>query len=227
MKVDFFIFTKYYSFIKSPYFYLSFMKLFFILSALLTPISMMSQELSYEFKKAGEIYFYGIEFSHARCFGDGFSDKKDFIERYMPDMNTYIWEERDRYNLTDLFNGKKILANFEEAIKNTYKINPETLVFYNATGYYHLNEDSIQNIVKQYKKIDGGGFGFVVIMEDLNKQEEYGSLWPTIFNMENGEVIYTKRYQDTPSGLGLKRYWLDPIRDAFLKFKKDINKLSK
>lgn len=189
-----------------------------------TGIRLHAQDEMDGFFKTAEVHFYGLEFSHVRAFGDGFENARDVKYRYFPDMNTFIWENREHYNLDNLFKGKILLYNLKECIDRVELVNPDKLVHYDAMDRHHLNADSVQAIVSQFKKTDTELYGLVVIMEDLNKLDGYGSMWITLFNTKTGEVLFTDRYQDEPAGFGLKRYWLDPVGDCLAKFRKDFSK---
>lgn len=177
------------------------------------------------FVNAKQVYYYGMEFSEVRCFGDGFANSQDVRDRYFKDMNTYVWDNGDQYNLPNCIKNKKLVYHIEEVMKHIDSIDHKNMVRYSATDQRHINEDLVDEIVGRFKKTDTEAYGFVIIVEDMNKLEMYGSYWYTLFNTQTGEVIFTKRYEDEPRGLGLKRFWLDPIQDINPKFKKDIGKM--
>lgn len=187
-----------------------------------------AQSLPDEFKLATKVYFYGIDFTEVRAFGEGFENPQDIITRYFPDMNAYYVERKDYNCMADLFGKEKsILYEGTEVINHIRSIDPATLVSYSARDYKRLDSSAVTKIVNTYQKTTDGSFGFIIIAEDLNKIEEYASVWPTIFNCNTGEIIYTARYEGGPSGFGLKRYWLGAVDDAICKFGKDIKKMMK
>ncbi len=57
------------------------------------------------------------------------------------------------------------------------------------------------------------GTGFGILVERLSKEEDRGCAWPVIFDLASREVLYTERLCSSPSGIGFRNYWFNPLAD--------------
>lgn len=163
---------------------------------------------------ANEITWYGWDFSNMKITDPKqFSQAKAVKEQHIPaligllnEQFTLRWVERQ-------LKKEKFNSDLTEIQKRYTKINEENLVTFEN---YELSIDSIKSIVKSYSLTRKSGIGFVVIMENLNKPKRYTTSFPTFFDIETREVLYTTKMKGKPgSKYGYAKYWEEGILETF------------
>jgi hypothetical protein len=72
---------------------------------------------------------------------------------------------------------------------------------------YHLEEETIFEIVNDYNPETQTGVGVVFIMESFNKEEEKGHMWVVFFDIPTKEVLLMEKMSGAAGGFGWRNYW--------------------
>lgn len=154
-----------------------------------------------------EITWFGLDFSKIRLIGpDGFTDPKAIKEIYFTDMNNLIRIEPDKYDLKKAFRKESVPIDLNVVKARNELPDAEAMVVAAGTVYI-FEEETIRQMVRDYKPENQSGIGVVFIMESFNKEEEKGHMWVTFFDIATREVLLMDRMSGAAGGFGWRNYW--------------------
>ena len=162
------------------------------------------------------ITYLGIDFSNARCYGEGARfDAADITQK----INDVARNEYDKYNLAEAIKKNKLDIRFELTEKLNSKINDDKFFTYNESDLNKLEEADIQKIVSKYNFTGyDKGLAVIFIVDNLNKSKTEEVAWITFINISTKKVIFTEKVVAKAGGFGLRNYWAKP----FYTYIKDI-----
>lgn len=162
--------------------------------------------------------YLGIDFSNAKYFGEEeIFDAAEFAGK----INKLIINEYDKYNVSKALKQPNLLINIQLTMALNQFIKEETFFTYNFSELNVMNEDTIQDIVKNYSFENNlKGIGFVFIVENLNKPKEEEVVWATFIDISTKKVLFTEKMKANADGIGLRNHWANPFAQIIGEIKK-------
>lgn len=157
------------------------------------------------------ITYLGIDFSNAKCYGEGsLLDARKFAK----DINDLVRNEYTKYNVTTALKKNKLYAKFDLTEKLNANIDENKFFTYSPADLEITNEDSINSIVANYN-LTGyePGLAIVFIVDNLNKQDKEEVIWVTFLDIVTKKVLFTEPLSAIPAGFGIRNYWASPFYD--------------
>jgi hypothetical protein len=161
------------------------------------------------------VLFLGLDFSNARLVGpQGFSNPQAIKDYYFNVWNQMFLNEKSKYNIASYFK-KSIEYNFSAVSEINQGVSLDELITNNT---YNLKESDIASSVKKYNIPQNNcDLGLVFIVESLNKNSEFASIYVTYFDVKNRKVLVTTRLEGKPKGFGFRNYWMGAIKNLLEK----------
>jgi hypothetical protein len=171
-----------------------------------------------------KVIWLGIDFSHARFFGDfaqfaeaGTTGPLVLKNKYFPSWNELVLSEPQKYDVAGMFRKEKMV----------YKIGPITKVNSNApiqelmdaeTDPEYKKED-IQKFISSYDFEEKQGIGLLFVTESMNKYRQSGKYHFVAINMSNKEIILHDVFEGKSGGFGLRNYWARSFYEVILQIR--------
>lgn len=163
------------------------------------------------------ITYLGIDFSNAKCYGEGTRfNASDITTR----INDLVKNEYDKYDLGEALKRSNLNKNFELTEKLNANIKDDKFFTDNESDLNKLDEATIQKIVSKYN-LSGydKGIGVIFIVDNLNKSAVEEVVWVTFFNISTKKVLFTEKATQKAGGFGLRNYWARPFYDVIKNIK--------
>mgnify|MGYP006129633015 CR=1 FL=1 len=185
--------------------------IFLILGLLQFSIAIAQNQNTSIFKH--EWAWLGLDFSQVKLVGtEGFNDVPKIKDYYFNAWNVLMETENSKYNIPKILRLSTVHhypSFFEMRNANT---SIEGLVVKQSTI---LGTKQIEEIVSSYNfNAVKEEIAFMLIVESLNKRDNFGSYWATIVNTKTGKVINTERVTGIPKGFGFRNYWAGSMYDV-------------
>jgi hypothetical protein len=175
------------------------------------------------FKEETPITYLGIDFSNAKCFGEGATfDASELANK----INNLIINEFDKYNVSKALKQPNLIINNSITDRLNKKINENTFFTNNSSDLNLIDEAKIQDIINGYEFENyGKGIGFIFIVDNLNKSKLEEVVWATFIDINTKKVLFTEKMKAEPKGFGLRNYWSNPFEKIIDEIKKsDLKK---
>lgn len=158
------------------------------------------------------ITYLGIDFSHAKYFGNtGTVDTLEMIGLFNK-INDLIVVEYNKYDIKSAIKKDSVLLNISLTKKINTSIDKNKLLTKNYKELDKITKDSVQKIVKNYNLDEySDGIGFVFIVDHLIKRTEEEFFWVTFIDMKSKEVILTEKLYQIAEGFGFRNHWARPF----------------
>ena len=166
------------------------------------------------------ITYLGIDFSQARLVGDAGAVATDFKDKHFPGINQLVINEPKKYDLTKALKRSNITNDIAVTEAANAKIEADKIKVSSAPAANRLDAAAIQKIVQDYDLSGKKGIGMVIIMEDLNKTSERGSMYVTFLDLGTHKVLFTERLTGKAGGFGNRNYWAKPVYEVFEQIEK-------
>lgn len=170
---------------------------------------------------AKEIVWYGWDFKPLVINDPRQADDvKEIIGFNIPQIITILEKQfSDKWIAKRFKDYEKFSSNSNEVTKRFEELDPEILVQKEETI---LTMEGLTSVLSSYSLSKTSGVGFVMIMENINKPHRYVSGYPTFFDIETREILYTTRMKGLPgSKWGYSYYWFEGASetiDYFFKY---------
>lgn len=185
------------------------MKKLFILVLTLTGLSVSSQTTADIFDYKG-ITFYGLDFTEAKCIGvSEFPAAQELTDYYFQTWNDVFMVGKKRLNIGKPYKKKQVVYDTMIFALNR-EMGTDDLII---DGSYSLKKSDIPDFTLKFADSKNPGIGLVYIVESLNANSEYLSVWITFFNNSTGEVLLTEPIRSKGKGRRFGDYW----QDAFIR----------
>jgi len=129
--------------------------------------------------------------------------------------------ENDYYfTINNLFFLQKF-NDLKKVMKNKLKGNEEFTQERNKNlekKYTIYDLSIIQKIISEYNTPEKEGIGLVFIVKSLDKPNKKVELFPTFFNIETKQVIWTFKVEGRGGKYGLEIYWSEKMVNAIDNF---------
>ena len=165
---------------------------------------------------AKEIIYYGIDFSHFKVsdfkkINQGEEMKTKHIPALAGRFNEYLQPERASKHLE-----KQVIGDYHSVQFLIKDINPDNIVL---GSKFILTNDSISEIIKNYKLKETTGIGLVQIPESFNKAERYVTSFSVFFDIQSREVLYSIKAKGLPgSKWGFTDYLYNGLIETYSVF---------
>jgi hypothetical protein len=179
-----------------------------ILLFLFIPVIGFAQTKKDIFNPQVQVVFLGIDFTKVQFTkSDEFSNKPEIL-RFFVDANNMV----DHGSLRNLVNKELDRKSIEwdlsfVTIQNSM-VDWKTVFSDNLD--YTVSEESISSIVKNLK-VDQEKYkdfiGMVLIEENCCKTKSLQTISCVFFSVNDLKVLFTKRYEMKPGGIGFMNYW--------------------
>jgi hypothetical protein len=194
------------------------MTLIFLLLFLLRN-NLIAQHIAADvFKEETQITYLGVDFSNAKCFGEGATfDAAELTNK----INNLIVTEFDKYNISKALKKPNLIVNNSLTVQLNNKIKENTFFTNNTSDLNLIDEKKIQEIISGYDFENyGKGIGFIFIVDNLNKSKMEEVVWTTFIDMYTKKVLFTEMMKAEPKGFGLRNYWSNPFEQIIGEIKK-------
>lgn len=165
--------------------------------------------------KNAEVYFYGIDFSHAKVYGAEESPSQ-FLEAFYG-INRLFLSEPKKYDV-----GKRLRVQLKgvdlDPVEQVNKDTETTGLILNGFGGYQLTDEQIADAVKQLPLKETSGIGLVFIAEILNKSSQRAKYYATFFDIETRNIIDVWEGKGKAQGFGLRNYWARSVYNMMKSF---------
>jgi hypothetical protein len=180
----------------------------FIILLILIPLAGSAQTKKDIFNPQVPMVFLGIDFTRVMFTkSDEFTNKPEIL-RFFVDANNQI-DHGSLHNLMEnQLDRKTVVWDLSYVTKVNSQVNWEAV--YSDNTDYTVSDAEIENIVKnlhidQVKYKDH--IGMVLVEENCCKTKPLQTISCVFFNVNDHKVLFTKRYEMKPSGIGFYNYW--------------------
>jgi hypothetical protein len=156
---------------------------------------------------AKEITVYGVDFSNA-------------VIIHESEEHIAMLENDYYFTINNLFFLQKF-NDLKKVMKNKLKGNEEFTQERNKNlekKYTIYDLSIIQKIISEYNTPEKEGIGLVFIVKSLDKPNKKVELFPTFFNIETKQVIWTFKVEGRGGKYGLEIYWSEKMVNAIDNF---------
>lgn len=186
-----------------------------LISILLRVGSLQAQSVQEVFTQK-QLTWYGIDFSKAKFIGEFGkvtpSNDAQLRDEYFRSWNYVVVNEPEKYDFAKFF--AKESARVDIAQIETINAGVATGNLMQVTVPPALTKEQIQAAVKKYDSKEKSGLGLVCLVEAFDKVAATGTLNLVFFDIASKHVLLIKRFQEKPSGFGLRNYWISTIYRA-------------
>lgn len=157
------------------------------------------------------VTFLGIDFTHAKCYGEERFNAADLAGR----INDLVDLEHEKYNLTEAFKKHFVDLKFNLTRKLDSTINDDKFFTNKPDELNKLSKNDVLKIVADYD-LSGyeKGVGFVFIVDNLNKQYAEEVMWCVFIDMGTNSVIFAEKANGVAGGFGMRNYWARPFYEV-------------
>jgi hypothetical protein len=154
------------------------------------------------------IVFFGIDFTKVQFTKSGEFTNKSEILRFFVDANNEIDHGSLRNLVEKGLDRKTIIWDFSNITAQNSKVDWQTV--YSDNIEYTVSDEEIRNVVKNLN-VDQGKYknhiGMFLVEENCCKTKPLQTISCVFFNVNNLNVIFVKRYEMKPGGIGFYNYW--------------------
>lgn len=184
------------------------MKIFIFLALFLSGITYGADKLPST--KDKNMCWLGVDFSIAKFIGKSdFKNPEEIQSLYFKDWNGLLIKEEWVHTFERPLGLKSISFDTDNARENNSKIDMNHFIQDSA---HDINESQVIKLVSGY---DYGAvtqeLAISFVVESFNKKETVGEVW-VVFNYLKLGTVFTKKIIASPSGLGLRSYWMGALR---------------
>jgi hypothetical protein len=189
--------------------------IFLSISIIIISTSLYSQNPKQKIFRAGEIYFYGYDFSHfklaeAKRLNDG-AQVAGFIFPWVGFMDANL----PHTSLAGKM-GVNIIPRYEATTNANRTVVAENVV---CIQEHFINQDTIVKAIGGYELQEESGIGMVAIIECFYKATETASVYYVFFDIANREILDSYRFTThKPGGFGLTSFWGENLESNFKKY---------
>lgn len=193
-----------------------------VLSLLFFPISLFSQDFPYETYKSSKVTYLGIDYTQARFVDDvAFISPEELTNKYFKVWNHMIISEPDKYDFKKFTDKSTAIIDLTMMNERNSKIDPSNIV---QNDFFELKLNEIPQIVRTMDFGDLDGLATFFIVGTYNKNALMASYFLVVYDIDQVEILYLKKYTSKPAGFGFKNYWARTYYEVLLQVEKDNKK---
>lgn len=188
------------------------MKRFFVLLLTVLGLQVYSQTTSEIFDYKA-VTFYGLDFTAAKCIGIAeFPGGEEMITNYFPAWNDLFMVGKKRIRIGKPYKKKEVEYDTLIYALNR-EIDPGDLI---VDGSYSLKKSQIDKLTKKFADTEKAGIGLVYIVESLNANADYASIWITFFRNSDGTLLLAEPIRSSGKGKIFGEYWENAILRIYI-----------
>lgn len=197
--------------------------IFLLVAVMLISVSnLFSQDFPYETFKSSKVTYLGLDYTHARFVDDlAFTSPDELVSKFFKTWNHMLIVEPDKYDFKKFTDKSTAIIDLNMMDERNSKVDVANVV---QNDFFELKQNEIPQIVRgmDFGALDGIAVFFVV--GTYNKNAAIASYFLVLFDIDQDEIIYTKKYVTKPSGFGFKNYWARTYYEVLLQLEKDNKK---
>jgi hypothetical protein len=188
------------------------MKRFLILFLTIVSFPVFSQTTSEIFDYKA-ITFYGLDFTAAKCIGiSEFPGGKEMINDYFPAWNDLFMVGKKRIRIGKPYKKKDVEYDTLIYALNR-EMDPGELII---EGTYSLKKSQIEKLTEKFADTEKAGIGLVYIVESLNANADYASIWIAFFRNSDGALLLAEPIRSSGKGKFFGEYWENAILRVYM-----------
>jgi len=181
-----------------------------IILIFITTNSLTAQTSFSDIKNSHEWAWLGLDFSNTKLIGrSGFSNPEKIINQYFPKINMLVFNEAEKYDVMGAFRMNNFYADdlYFDQINSNLSLDG---LFVGRD--YRLGKSDIIKIISKYnfEKVKQD-IALIFIIESLDKTGERATIWVTVINTHNKNLLLSERMTAEPGGFGFRNYWARPV----------------
>tara|TARA_B110000285_G_scaffold15998_1_gene15771 strand:- start:1526 stop:2332 length:807 start_codon:yes stop_codon:yes gene_type:complete len=162
---------------------------------------------------ANTIVYYGLDFSNFGLTNPAKVGQEEMITKYftawMSEVNSFLSVSKLKSSLR-----KKVETNLQP-VQGRYKLIREEWISF---GQHNFDTEKIKEIVKEYQLKKTAGVGFVLIVENFDKELDVVRVNYTFFDIATREVLYSMKIRGSARGAGMTNHWSRGILSSYYTF---------
>ena len=159
--------------------------------------------------------YLGIDFTLARLVNDDASSARVIQSTQFNGINDLIVKENKKYDLQEAYHRVNWKVDIKEVVARNDKTDPDSLKSTNEGDLMRLNDQDIDNLVKNFNYGKHTGYGVLLIVEGMNKTGKQITIWFTLIDMGAKKVLTAARVAGKlGNGFGFRNYWATAIKSA-------------
>ena len=191
-------------------------------SFLLITIAMYSQDFPYETYKSSKVTYLGLDYTQARFVDDvAFVSAEELSTKFFKTWNRMLVTEPDKYDFKKFTDKANAIIDLSIMDERNSKIDPSNII---QNDFFDLKQSEIPQIVRSMDFGDLDGLVAFFIVGTYNKNAALASYFLVLFDVDQVEILYTKKYTSKPAGFGFKNYWARTYYEVLLQVEKDNKK---
>lgn len=157
------------------------------------------------------ITYVGIDFTHAKYFGNGEPFDPQVFVPLTKRINNLIVTEYDKYNIEKAIK-KQVLLKIDVTDALNETVDGSKMI---VTKAENLTEADVKKLVSNYdlKGYEKSGIGMVFVVDLLDKNAVNASIWVTFFSLSTKQILFTEQMLGQAGGFGLRNYWARPFAE--------------
>jgi hypothetical protein len=184
--------------------------------------SIVAQDFPLETYKSSKVTYLGLDYTHTRFIDDiAFMNADELVNKYMKLWNHMLVSEPEKYNFKKFTDKSSAIIDLKMMKERNAKIDPSTIV---QNDFFDLKLNEIPQIVRTMDFGDLDGLAIFYIVGTYNKNTAVASYFFVIFDVNQDEILFTKKYTTEPGGFGLKNYWARTYYNVLTMLEKDYKK---
>jgi len=196
----------------------------YVLALMLSIVSfsVSAQNFPLETYKSAKITYLGLDYTHTRFIDDfAFTSAEELTTKLIRTWNHMIISEPDKYDFKKFTNKSEAIIDLELMNERNKKIDPSLII---QNDFFDLKLEEIPQIVRTIDFGDLDGVVTFFIVGTYNKNALIASYYLVLYDIDQAEMIYSKKYTSKPGGFGVKNYWARTYYDVLLQVEKDYKK---
>ena len=169
---------------------------------------------------AKDIVYYGIDFSKTVL-----TDRSIFLDNEKSRKYYASWIAYFETLIKPEDIVVKLLKKKDNIRYNPVSVQQRYLGFKHkwiSASDYSFNIDTLKSVVKSYQLKESSGLGFVINVENFNKESSYLTVYFTFFNISSRDILWSVKIKGKPGGDGVSSTWAEGIYNSLMIYIKKV-----
>ncbi|MGB0402489.1 MAG: caspase family protein [Salibacteraceae bacterium] len=185
-----------------------------ILGVFTSTLSAQNMEYVYD---QDEVFFYGLDFSHAKMIGEDFDNPKTIVNRYVPAWNQILFDEKNKFDVEELLSFKS--AYYDLSILNSVNKDIDYREF-RINRSHKISREKFFESVRSYDLPQSSGLGLSIFVETFHEFNDECSVYYVFFDIASRDLVVIENVTGKTGGVGFRNNWANAIHDTMRKWKK-------
>lgn len=169
------------------------------------------------FDQATPIVYLGIDFTQAKVIGEPTVNETEIRDRHFPGINNAVVNQSNQYDIAGALNRSEVSSDLSQVTARNKNIPVQQIKSDRVADFAHLKSTDIQKLVGAYSFAGKAGIGLLFVVDGMSKPEQAASIYVTLINLSNKQVLLTERLEGKGGGFGFRNYWARSIEDIIKK----------